>query len=75
VTALDVVFRYGIPPNAQVLRALDAVREVYGVRRIAFSEEDRTVRVEYDATRLSDPVIADLLSNAGLDLRERVALV
>jgi len=74
MTQLDVVFRYGVPPNAQVLRALDAVREVYGVRRIAFDEKERTVRVEFDASRLNDAVIADLLSSAGLDVRGRVAL-
>ncbi len=75
MTALDVVFRYGLPPREPQLRALDAVREVYGIRRIQFDEQARTVRVEYDATRLNDSIVGDLLLRAGLDLRERVALI
>ena len=31
-----------------------SVREVYGIRRIVFNEKERTLRVEYDASRLSE---------------------
>ena len=72
---LDVVFRYGMPPGEEQMRALDAARDVYGVRRIAFDEKERTVRVEYDGTRLHPDTVAALLRNAGLDLKERVTLV
>ena len=75
MTALDVVFRYGMAPAAQQLRALDAVREVYGIRRIRFDEAQRTLLVEFDATRLDAETVAALLRRAGLDLRERVLLV
>ena len=75
MTALEVVFRYGMPPGAQQMRALDSVREVYGIRRMRFDEKERTVRIEYDATRLDADVVAGMLRDAGLDLRERVALV
>jgi hypothetical protein len=51
------------------------VREVYGVRRVTFDEAARTVRVEYDATRLTEPVIHQLLRRSGLDLVERVSLL
>ena len=74
MTALDVVFRYGVPPGARELRALDSVREVYGIRRMEFDEKHRTVRIEYDATRLSDAEVASLLRRAGLDLREKLTL-
>ena len=75
MTLLEVVFRYGMPPVAQQMRAIDSVREVYGIRRIRFDEKERTVRIEYDATRLDAEVVAGMLRDAGLDLRERVALV
>ena len=75
MTALDVVFRYGLPPGAQQMRALDAVREVYGIRRMQFNEKERTVRVEFDATRLDADTVASLLRRAGLDLKERAELV
>ena len=52
MTPTDVVFRYGSAPGIREIRALDSVREVYGIRRITFDEKERTVRVEYDASRL-----------------------
>lgn len=75
MTALDVCFRYGMPPGERELSALNAVREVYGIRRIGFDEHNRTVTVEYDATRLNDASVASLLRGAGLDLRDKIALV
>jgi hypothetical protein len=75
MTALEVVFRYAAPPRERQLRALDGVREVYGIRRISFDSAARTVRVEFDASRLNADVVAGLLRDAGLDLVERVAMV
>jgi len=75
MTAVDVVFRYGAPPAENDMRALQRIREVYGIRRIQFDEGARTVRVEYDATRLSASDVGALLRGAGLDLREQVQLV
>jgi len=75
MTQLDIVFRYGSPPGTREMRALDSVREVYGIRRISFDEIGRTIRVEFDASRLNGDVVANLLRRAGLDLTERVQLV
>ena len=75
MTSVDVVFNYGSVPDETVMRALDDVREVYGIRRIRFQEKERTVRVEYDATRLNEDAVAKLLRNAGIDLKDKVALV
>jgi hypothetical protein len=74
MTQLDVAYRYGAAPGEAEMRALDSVREVYGVRRITFEEKEKVVRVEFDASRLKEPVIAALLRRAGVDLRERLAL-
>jgi len=75
MTQLDIVFRYGSPPGTREMRALDSMREVYGIRRISFDEGERTIRVEFDASRLNGDVVANLLRRAGLDLQERVHLV
>ena len=56
------------------MRALDNVREVYGVRRITFDESARVICVEFDASRFKEPVMADLLRRTGLDLGERLIL-
>ncbi|HEY7616338.1 MAG TPA: hypothetical protein VH744_06010 [Terriglobales bacterium] len=74
MTQLEVAYRYGSALTEAHMRALDNVREVYGVRRITVDEKGRVVRVEFDASRFKEPVIADLLRRAGLDVTERLAL-
>ena len=74
MTYLDVVFIYGSLPGENELRAIDSMREVYGIRRIRFSEQDRTVRVEFDASRFKQDAVAKLLRQAGIDISEPVAL-
>jgi hypothetical protein len=75
MTYLDVLFRYGATPSETELRAIDGMREVYGVRRVQFNERERTVRVEFDASRLKADAIAKLLRQAGVDVRGQIALV
>jgi hypothetical protein len=74
MTQLEVAYRYVTPPTEATMRALDNVREVYGIRRITFKESDRIVRVEFDASRFKEPVIAGLLRRTGLDLGEQLVL-
>ncbi len=75
MTAVEVVFKYNHPPTETVMRAMDNLREVYGIRRIKFAEQERTIRVEYDATRLNEATVASLLRRTGLDLGEKLQLV
>jgi hypothetical protein len=74
MTYLDVVFRYGAVPGENEMRAIDTMREVYGIHRVLFSAKDGTVRVEFDASRLKQDVVAKLLRDAGVDVREPVVL-
>jgi hypothetical protein len=74
MTYLDVVFNYESLPGENELRAIDSVREVYGIRRVQFNEQERTVRVEFDASRLKQDAVAKLLRQAGIDVRDAVAL-
>lgn len=74
MTQLEVAYRYHTPPTQATIRSLDSMREVYGVRRITFDEGERTVRVEFDASRFKEPVVAGLLRHTGLDLGEQLAL-
>lgn len=75
MTQLDVLFRYGIPPSESSVAALARIREVYGIRHLALDEQNRTVRIEYDATRLSTPAVQRMLRGAGLDITEVLSLV
>jgi copper chaperone CopZ len=74
MTYLDVVFNYGAIPGENEMRAIDTMREVYGIRKVQFNAKQRTVRVEFDASRLKQDAVAKLLRNAGVDVREPVAL-
>lgn len=74
MTYLEIVYRYQSPPGEKEMRALDSVREVYGIQRMRFDEKERTVRVLFDASRLNESAVAKLLRQAGLDLQEKLAL-
>jgi hypothetical protein len=75
MTTVDILFRYATPPTEAVTFALASAREVYGIRRLAFDREQRTLRVEYDATRLTAAVVANLVRQAGLDIEEELSLI
>jgi len=75
MTQLDVMYRYGATPAETAIMALGRVREVYGIRRIELNEAEKTVRVEYDATRLTEPIVHQLLRRSGLGVVERVSLI
>ena len=74
MTTIEVSFRYANPPTEAIMRAIDSVREVYGVRKVNLNEKERIARVEFDASRLKEPVVANLLRKAGLDVREKLLL-
>ncbi len=74
MTQVDVVYKYGATPTEAAALGIARLREVYGIRALHFSQADKTVRVEYDSTRLTEPVIHQLLRRAGLDLLDRVSL-
>jgi hypothetical protein len=74
MTQMEVAYRYAGAPTENAMRAIDNMREVYGIRRISLNEKDQVMRVEYDASRFKEPVVANLLRKAGVDILERLAL-
>jgi hypothetical protein len=74
MTYLEALYRYQTPPGEAELRAIDSVREVYGIQRIQFNEKERTVRVNFDASRLRGDAVARLLRQAGIDVQEQLVL-
>jgi len=74
MTTLDVTFGYDAVPGERELRALDSVREVYGIRKIKFNDRQKSVQVEFDASRFKASEVARLLRQAGLDLNEPIAV-
>lgn len=74
MTYLDVVFSYGSLPGEKELRAIDSMREVYGIQRVSFNDRDKSVRVQFDASRLKPDAVAKLLRQAGIDIGDPLAL-
>ena len=74
MTQLDVLYRYGAPPTEAATMAIAKLREVYGVRHLELREAEKSVRIEYDASRLTEAVIHGMLRRAGLDIVEEIAL-
>lgn len=75
MTTVEVLYRYATHPTEATMLGLNSAREVYGVRRIDFDREAQTVRVEYDATRLTAPTVFQLLRRAGLTVVEELPLI
>jgi hypothetical protein len=74
MTQLEVQYRYGVAPGEAEMRAIDDLRDVYGIRRVKFEDKEKMVRVEFDASRLKEPTVAALLRRAGVDILERLVL-
>lgn len=70
MTTVEILFRYATPPWSidAVTRALANTRQVYGIRRLNFDPAARTLRVEYDATRLNAAAVTNLICQAGLQI-------
>jgi hypothetical protein len=75
MTQLEALYRYEGHPTETAMFALGNLREVYGIRRIKLDEEWKTVRVEYDATRLAGPTIIQMLRQTGLAVVEELPLI
>jgi hypothetical protein len=70
MTTVDIVFRYATAPTERTALALAHARDVYGIRKLSFDHANRTLRIEYDATRLNAAVVTKLVREAGLDIAE-----
>ena len=74
MTYLENSFRYQNTPGENELRAIDSMREVYGIQRVQFDEKERTVRVLFDASRMKSDAVIKMLRQAGIDVQEPFAL-
>ncbi len=72
-TNIDVQFRYTLHPSEDTMRAVADLYDVYGIRRVRLDREQRSVLVEYDATRLAAANVFQLLRRAGLSVSEQIS--
>jgi hypothetical protein len=55
--------------------ALSNMHEVYGIRSLSFDRAQRTLCVEYDATRLNAASVTRLVRQAGLEIDAELPLI
>lgn len=75
MTTVEILYRYTTPPTESVTFALAGTRDVYGIRRISIDTDARTLRVEFDATRLNTATVTKLIRLAGLEIAEELPLI
>ena len=72
MTTVEISYRYAAAPTEQVATALARARDVYGIRQLSFDRAARTLRIEFDATRLNAAAVTKLLREAGLEIEEEL---
>jgi hypothetical protein len=75
MTTVEILFKYATPPTEAAVFALASTKDVYGIRKLSFDREARTLRIEYDATRLTAAVVASLVRESGLDVEAELSLI
>ena len=75
MTQLDVLFRYAEHPTERAIFAMNDLSKVYGIRSLRMDEAAKTIRIEFDSTRLTRITIAQLLRRAGIDIVEEISLL
>ncbi|MGA7156735.1 MAG: hypothetical protein WBY53_07820 [Acidobacteriaceae bacterium] len=75
MTQLNVKYLYDGAPSESAMKALGQVRKVYGIRLVEVDEAEKTILVEYDATRLTEAIVHQLLRRSGVDVVDRISLI
>jgi hypothetical protein len=75
MTTVEILFSYTTPPTENAVFALAGAKEVYGIRSLNFDRAARTVRIEYDATRLTAAAVTKLVLQAGIDIAAELPLI
>jgi len=75
MTTVEILYSYTTNPSENAILALASAKDVYGIRRLSFDREARTLRVEYDATRLTAATVTKLVREAGLEIAAELPLI
>jgi hypothetical protein len=75
MTTVDILYSYTTPPTEHAILALAGAKDVYGIRRLSFDHAARTLRIEYDATRLTAAAVTRLVRQSGLEIAAELPLI
>jgi hypothetical protein len=74
MTTVEILYSYTTPPTETAVLALAGAKDVYGIRKLTFDHAERTLRVEYDATRLTAAAVTKLVRETGLEIAAELSL-
>jgi hypothetical protein len=75
MTTVEILYSYAIPPTEHAALALAGAKDVYGIRHLSFDHAARTLRIEYDATRLTAAAVTRLVLQAGIEIVAELSLI
>jgi hypothetical protein len=74
MTTVEILYSYTTQPDENAVLALANAKDVYGIRKLCFDRIAKTLRVEYDATRLTAAAVTKLVRSAGLEIAGELPL-
>jgi len=72
MTLLEITYELQSPLNNEQLRKLGEFANTYGLRRFRVDEIAKRLTFEYDASRLKETEVANLLRHAGVPVMGKV---
>jgi len=75
MTLVEVTYELQRPLDAEQLRALGGFANTYGLRRFRLDTDKRRLTFEYDASRLKETVVEQVLRQAKIPVSRRIEVV
>jgi hypothetical protein len=75
MTTVEILLSYTTPPTENAVLALATTKDVYGIRHLVFDHTARTLRIEYDATRLNAAEVIKLVRLSGIEIDSELSLI
>jgi len=73
MTYMTVAYELQHALNPEQYRALGAFANTYGLQRFHFDEKTNTLHFDYDASRLKETVVENVLRRANIPVLRRVS--
>jgi hypothetical protein len=72
MTLVEVIYELQAPLSAEQLRRLGEFANTYGLRRFRVDEAHSRISFEYDASRLKESEVAQVLRRAAIPVTRRI---
>jgi len=72
MTLVEITYELQVPLRPEQLRTLGAFANTYGLRRFRVDEQLNRISFEYDASRLKESQVANVLRMAKIPIERKV---